>query len=121
MHRYNRLKKPEWTPPKWVFGPTWAVMYTAQGYAGWRVLHQVPAVERCAIAVRDLQCCEGRLLSRAAAAMTFSVGPCQLACTPFEHCQVQAHCLHHFDWAAPSCCSKACAGWRPGCGARSWH
>ncbi len=40
MHRYNRLKKPEWTPPKWVFGPTWAVMYAAQGYAGWRVLHQ---------------------------------------------------------------------------------
>lgn len=42
-NRYNRLKKPEWTPPKWAFGPTWAVMYAAQGYAGWRVLHQVPA------------------------------------------------------------------------------
>jgi TspO/MBR family len=40
VRRYNRLKKPEWTPPKWVFGPTWAVMYAAQGYAGWRVLHQ---------------------------------------------------------------------------------
>lgn len=35
---YNRLNKPKWTPPKWLFGPAWGVMYTAQSYAGWKVL-----------------------------------------------------------------------------------
>lgn len=40
--RYNRMNKPKWTPPKWLFGPAWGVMYAAQSYSGWRVLHQVP-------------------------------------------------------------------------------
>lgn len=39
--RYNRLNKPKWTPPKWLFGPAWGVMYAAQSYSGWLVLHQV--------------------------------------------------------------------------------
>jgi tryptophan-rich sensory protein len=42
LHRYNRMNKPKWTPPKWLFGPAWGVMYAAQSYSGWRVLHQVP-------------------------------------------------------------------------------
>jgi tryptophan-rich sensory protein len=37
---YNRMNKPKWTPPKWLFGPAWGVMYAAQSYSGWRVLHQ---------------------------------------------------------------------------------
>ena len=36
------MNKPKWTPPKWLFGPAWGVMYAAQSYSGWRVLHQVP-------------------------------------------------------------------------------
>jgi tryptophan-rich sensory protein len=40
---YQRLRKPRWTPPVWLFGPAWTVMYTAQSYAGWLVLHQAKA------------------------------------------------------------------------------
>jgi len=25
---YSRLKKPSWSPPDWLFGPVWAVIYT---------------------------------------------------------------------------------------------
>ena len=35
------MNKPKWTPPKWLFGPAWGVMYAAQSYSGWRVLHKV--------------------------------------------------------------------------------
>lgn len=34
---YSRLKKPRWTPPNWLFGPAWSVLYTAQGVASWLV------------------------------------------------------------------------------------
>lgn len=34
---YDDIKKPRWTPPKWVFGPTWGVLYALQGYASWLV------------------------------------------------------------------------------------
>ena len=36
-----RLRKPKWTPPEWLFGPAWAVMYAAQGYAGYKVIAEV--------------------------------------------------------------------------------
>jgi len=32
--------KPKWTPPTWLFGPAWGVMYSLMGYSGWLVLHQ---------------------------------------------------------------------------------
>lgn len=34
---YESLTKPEWTPPNWVFGPVWSVIYLMIAIAGWRI------------------------------------------------------------------------------------
>jgi benzodiazapine receptor len=34
---YPTLAKPAWTPPAWVFGPVWTVLYALMGAAAWRV------------------------------------------------------------------------------------
>lgn len=33
---YPLLRKPPWTPPVWVFGPVWALLYPTMAIAGWR-------------------------------------------------------------------------------------
>lgn len=34
---YAELAKPSWTPPGWLFGPVWTVLYVAIAVAGWLV------------------------------------------------------------------------------------
>ena len=34
---YDALNKPPWTPPDWVFGPVWTLLYLLMGIAAWIV------------------------------------------------------------------------------------
>jgi translocator protein len=34
---YPTLNKPSWTPPPWLFGPVWTVLYIMMGIAAWLV------------------------------------------------------------------------------------
>lgn len=34
---YETLERPAWTPPSWVFGPVWTVLYLLMAIAAWRV------------------------------------------------------------------------------------
>lgn len=37
---YSTLPKPSWTPPAWVFGPVWSLLYTMMAIAAWLVWKQ---------------------------------------------------------------------------------
>jgi tryptophan-rich sensory protein len=34
---YSQLSKPRWTPPNWLFGPVWSILYTLMAIAAWMV------------------------------------------------------------------------------------
>jgi translocator protein len=34
---YKSLRKPAWTPPDWLFGPAWTILYFTIAIAGWRI------------------------------------------------------------------------------------
>jgi len=34
---YQELAKPEWNPPRWLFGPVWTTLYLMMAVAVWRV------------------------------------------------------------------------------------
>ncbi len=34
---YDRLAKPAWRPPDWVFGPVWTVLYASMAVSAWLV------------------------------------------------------------------------------------
>jgi translocator protein len=37
---YASLAKPSWTPPGWIFGPVWSVLYLSMAVAAWLVWRQ---------------------------------------------------------------------------------
>jgi translocator protein len=37
---YAALAKPAWTPPSWVFGPVWSVLYLTMAVSAWLVWRQ---------------------------------------------------------------------------------
>ena len=42
---YTTIEKPFFTPPSWLFGPAWTVLYVLMGIAFWRVWRLAPAGE----------------------------------------------------------------------------
>lgn len=40
---YQALNKPTWTPPDWVFGPVWTVLYLMMAMAAWLVWKEAPS------------------------------------------------------------------------------
>jgi len=38
---YAGLSKPRWTPPNWVFGPVWPILFIAMAIAAWLVWRKV--------------------------------------------------------------------------------
>jgi len=34
---YPQLRKPEWNPPSWIFGPVWTVLYLTMAISAWLV------------------------------------------------------------------------------------
>jgi benzodiazapine receptor len=39
---YQSLRKPRWTPPNWLFGPVWSVLYIMIAVAGWMIWNAAP-------------------------------------------------------------------------------
>ena len=42
---YASLAKPTWTPPGWVFGPAWTLLYTLMALAAWQVWRRRAAMD----------------------------------------------------------------------------
>ena len=39
---YERIRKPPWRPPNWLFGPVWFVLYCMIAVSGWMVWRAAP-------------------------------------------------------------------------------
>ncbi len=48
---YPLLRKPSWTPPGWLFGPAWTLLYAMMSVAAWRIwlLRPAPATRTALI------------------------------------------------------------------------
>ena len=48
---YRQLTRPSWTPPDWLFGPVWTVLYISMAVAAWLIWKQRQPRSRWAIGV----------------------------------------------------------------------
>jgi len=46
---YAQLAKPTWTPPNWLFGPVWTLLYIAMAVAAWLVWRERTGHRRVAV------------------------------------------------------------------------
>jgi benzodiazapine receptor len=46
---YLSLRKPDWNPPSWVFGPVWSALYLMIAVAGWRAWRATGSVTHPAV------------------------------------------------------------------------
>jgi translocator protein len=54
---YVDADKAPWSPPNWLFGPVWTVLYTAMAVAAWLVWRRHSPESRPALVVYGLQLC----------------------------------------------------------------
>jgi translocator protein len=47
---YEQLRTPAWSPPGWVFGPVWSLLYLSMGFASWLV-YRAPGAGRRRLAL----------------------------------------------------------------------
>ncbi len=52
---YDRLAKPRWQPPKWLFPPAWSVLYVCIAVAGWLAWRSGGPGYQVALAVYGVQ------------------------------------------------------------------
>ena len=52
---YPDLRKPSWTPPPWVFGPVWTLLYTMMAVAAWLVWRRVGSWRRRPLVLFSIQ------------------------------------------------------------------
>ncbi|HSN68981.1 MAG TPA: TspO/MBR family protein [Thermoanaerobaculia bacterium] len=43
---YASLAKPSWTPPNWLFGPVWTLLYIGIAVAGWLIWRKTGRIDR---------------------------------------------------------------------------
>lgn len=52
---YRELAKPTWTPPGWIFGPVWTLLYLAMAIAAWLVWRRAASNASMALVLFGIQ------------------------------------------------------------------
>lgn len=55
MSWYDRLEKPSFNPPSWVFGPVWTALYVAMAVAAWLVWRKATPGRKTAMSLWGVQ------------------------------------------------------------------